>query len=228
MLQGRDGPAQAPAEGVFILSGPGAERRAGVLDVRPTSGARRATQPGPPRSPALATPETATEMAAAAATAPVPRPTVEIVDRRVISSLVPSDAVHQGFASLTHPAWIRPRISHNTGAGDGRGYLHCPRSRHRSAERRSGLTFGARVRGERRRASGSACSGRERPAGESGLGRPGSRAVDPRHQSSTHIAGLAGGGIPLHRISPATHRWSWLRCRCKAIWRSYSAPKARG
>jgi 23S rRNA (guanosine2251-2'-O)-methyltransferase len=51
----------------------------------------------------LATPETATEMAAAAATAPVPRPTVEIVDRRVISSLVPSDAVHQGFASLTHP-----------------------------------------------------------------------------------------------------------------------------
>jgi 23S rRNA (guanosine2251-2'-O)-methyltransferase len=51
----------------------------------------------------LATDDAVADLKSAAAAAPVPRPRVEIVDRRVISSLVPPDAVHQGFATLAHP-----------------------------------------------------------------------------------------------------------------------------
>jgi 23S rRNA (guanosine2251-2'-O)-methyltransferase len=51
----------------------------------------------------LTTAETASLMAAAAATAPVPRPNIEIVEPRVIASFVPHDAVHQGFAGLARP-----------------------------------------------------------------------------------------------------------------------------
>lgn len=56
----------------------------------------------------LATRETATEMAAAAAEARVPRPKIEIVEPRVIASFVPDDAVHQGLASLAHPLPATP------------------------------------------------------------------------------------------------------------------------
>lgn len=51
----------------------------------------------------LATDDTATDLESAMAEAPAPRPKVEIVDRRAISSLVPPDAVHQGFAALARP-----------------------------------------------------------------------------------------------------------------------------
>ena len=51
----------------------------------------------------LATGETAAELEAGVATAPIPRPMVEVVDRRLIASLVPPDAVHQGFATLARP-----------------------------------------------------------------------------------------------------------------------------
>jgi 23S rRNA (guanosine2251-2'-O)-methyltransferase len=51
----------------------------------------------------LATAETAAELERTAATAPVQRPRVEIVDRRVIAALLPPDVVHQGFAALARP-----------------------------------------------------------------------------------------------------------------------------
>ena len=51
----------------------------------------------------LATDDTATDLKSATAKAAVPRPEVEVVDRRAISSLVPPDAVHQGFAALVRP-----------------------------------------------------------------------------------------------------------------------------
>ena len=70
------------------------------------------------------TPETATEMAAATATAPVPRPTMEIVDRRVISSFVPVGRRAPGLRKpYSSAAWIRPRISHNTGAAETAGAI---------------------------------------------------------------------------------------------------------
>lgn len=51
----------------------------------------------------LATDDTATDLESAMAETRVPRPKVEIVDRRVISSLVPPEAVHQGLAALVRP-----------------------------------------------------------------------------------------------------------------------------
>ena len=75
------------------------------MDLRAACGARGFAQSAAGGLTALlATDDAAAELESAAmATAPVPRPRVEIVDRRVISSLVPPDAVHQGFAALARP-----------------------------------------------------------------------------------------------------------------------------
>lgn len=51
----------------------------------------------------LATRETVSEAERTTASAPIPRPRPEIVDRRVISALVAPDAVHQGLATLARP-----------------------------------------------------------------------------------------------------------------------------
>jgi len=51
----------------------------------------------------LATAETAAELAKAVACAPVPRPTPASVERRDLASVLPPDAVHQGFAALARP-----------------------------------------------------------------------------------------------------------------------------
>ena len=50
-----------------------------------------------------ATPDTAPRLAHAATEAGAPRPTVEIVDRRALDSLLPAGAVHQGVAALVEP-----------------------------------------------------------------------------------------------------------------------------
>ena len=155
-----------------------------------------------------------------------PRPTVEIVDRRVIASFVPTTPCTRASQALL----IRRRYDLGlaiTQAQETAGAIfialdHVTDPRNVGAVLRSAHALRLAVVLQDRHAP------EERSTGESGLGRPGSRAVDPRHQSSTHLRALQEAEFRCIGFAGERLCWSWLRCRCKAIWRSYSAPKARG